>query len=576
MNLSSGANQTIEKPLWFGPDARVLAGWLTRPTTEHIRGGVVCASPIGREARAGRRAIRQIAVTLAEAGFATLRFDFDGTGDSSGEFNDAERDSYWVNSVVEATNLLRSLGAASVSAVGMRLGATLLGVAADRCAVGFTSLVLWDPCESGRSYLRELTALEALRREDFEIVAGGPLETSEYVFMPRAVEEIRHLDLSATKSESLAPRTLVMARDDRAVSERLRTNLNRAHVEWMTTSEQAALLDVDPLLAELPDLTVERISKWLLESPVTETRFNAPRLMDRAVVSRSPGFEVNEHFVELGAQRLFGIVSEPTGDVRGPLIVMFNVANEEHIGPARLWVELSRRWSSLGLRCVRFDLRGLGDSPWTLGQPNPPDYFHAWLDDITDVAHELSPDDPSNVVLVGLCSGAFWAIEAGLALGAQGVCALNPPVSTDFLHALGRLQRSSRSWVRGLGARLEPLGMRRWDAAALWHVSRAVLPKWYAASTLERLNDDGVDLFLTYTTDDISPFQRVPFLRSMDVRRLSDTNFRHIEFLPRVDHALHSADGRVRAIDLLDRHILQRFSGVTMEEGFSPKSEDGP
>jgi len=61
-------------------------------------------------------------------------------------------------------------------------GATLLGVAAAERDAQFTSLVLWDPCESGRSYLRELSALEGLRRESYEANPDGSVETSEFVF----------------------------------------------------------------------------------------------------------------------------------------------------------------------------------------------------------------------------------------------------------------------------------------------------------------------------------------------------------------------------------------------------------
>ena len=216
VTLSVDTYETIEEPLWFGPNGRPLIGWLTRPVGGLARGAVLCAPPIGREARAGRRAMRSLAKALAARGFVTLRFDYDGTGDSSGGFNDVGRDQLWIESVVEATNYLRSLGLKSVSAVGMRLGATLIGVAADRHQLDLSSVVLWDPCESGQSFLRELNALEALRRDDFRIVAGAPVETSEFVFSTRAAEEIRRVVLSKTTSTSFGERTLIMSRSDRA------------------------------------------------------------------------------------------------------------------------------------------------------------------------------------------------------------------------------------------------------------------------------------------------------------------------------------------------------------------------
>ena len=150
MTRTNDSFETIEQPLWFGPGERPLFGWLTTPVGGMARGAILCAPPIGREARAGRRAMRSLALSLASRGWVTLRFDFDGTGDSSGGFNDVGRDEMWIASVVEATTYLRSLGLDSVSAVGMRLGATLIGVAADRHDLDLSAVVLWDPCDSGR------------------------------------------------------------------------------------------------------------------------------------------------------------------------------------------------------------------------------------------------------------------------------------------------------------------------------------------------------------------------------------------------------------------------------------------
>ena len=473
--------------------------------------------------------MRSLALSLATQGFVTLRFDYEGTGDSSGGFNDLGRDRSWVASVVQAADYLRSLGLRSISAVGMRLGATLIGVAADTHDTDFSSVVLWDPCESGRSYLRELNALEALRREQFQIVAGDAIEASEFIFSPQAVEEIRNLSLSKTRSKSFGDRTLVMARNDRGVPKSLRSHLTDESVKWRTTNQQARLLDVDPLKAVLPDQAIDRIVTWLCESADDRASFDVVPPRQEAVVAAQPNrFAVNERIVTIGPNQLFGVVTEPLGESEGPLVIMLNVANEEHTGPARLWVELARRWAGYGLRCARFDMTGLGDSPWLPGESEPPNYFHAWLDDVITAAGVLSPEDPSDTVFLGLCSGAYLAIEAGLALQARGVCALNPPVSMDFIHAVDRLEGLPHSWMRQLGSRLKPVAMLDWGAATLWNLLRLILPSRYAIDLLEQLGKDEVDLFLLYTADDIAPFQNIPFFRKMDVRRLRDTSIRHI------------------------------------------------
>ncbi len=158
----------------------------------------------------------------------------------------------------------------------MRLGATLLGVATDRYDLDFSAVVLWDPCESGKVFLREINALEALRRDDFHIVPGAPVETSEVVFSSRTAEEIRSVALTTT-TRPFGERTLIVARDDRGMSKRLRTALTRENVEWLTTSEQAALLDVDPMWTVLPT-SLDEIATWLVSPnpPLTPYSIRAP------------------------------------------------------------------------------------------------------------------------------------------------------------------------------------------------------------------------------------------------------------------------------------------------------------
>ena len=353
----------VEQPVWFGPTDRPLCGWLTSPPSGTAGHGVLLAPPIGREARAARRAFRVAARRMASQDIVSLRFDYDGTGDSSGHLDDAGRDAAWVDSVSHAAAFLRSLGVTTLSGIGMRLGATILGVAADAHDLALTSLVLWDPCASGRNYLRELSALESLRRDDVSVEPDGSVETSEYLFPPRTVDEIRRLSLTKLDKSPLADRVLVITRDDRSILDTLRERLSKETVEWSETTEQRALVDTDPLHAVMPMHTIDEIIAWLRAQNTSPSRLERQTSKD-AVFSDRPGAgRIRERFEALGSRGLFGIVAEPTGVHAGPLIVFLNVSTDEHTGPSRLWVELSRRWAALGLQCLRFDLTGIGDSP---------------------------------------------------------------------------------------------------------------------------------------------------------------------------------------------------------------------
>ena|ERR1039458_7216840 len=148
-------------PLWFGPSGRPLFGWLHVPEDNQGRGAVVLCPPLARELTSTQYTYRCLAEELAEAGMLAVRFDYDGTGDSSGGDRDPHRVESWLASIGHAVDLARSSGARAVSLVGMRVGALLGAVAAARLG-SIDAVVLWDPCASARSFVREQAALQRM------------------------------------------------------------------------------------------------------------------------------------------------------------------------------------------------------------------------------------------------------------------------------------------------------------------------------------------------------------------------------------------------------------------------------
>src|SRR5580693_3764001 len=178
--MSAREDQFHEESLWFGSADRPLFGRLTTPLGELTNGGILLSPPIGRESRLARRALRTLAIELAVDGYVSLRFDHFGTGDSSGSIDDEGFDRAWLEGVTQGVALLRSLGIASVSAVGMRMGATIVASAASSGDLGLSSFALWHPCQSGRAYARELEALGALRRDAQAVGLGESMKMLEY------------------------------------------------------------------------------------------------------------------------------------------------------------------------------------------------------------------------------------------------------------------------------------------------------------------------------------------------------------------------------------------------------------
>ena len=558
--------QIREESLWFGPTERPLFGRLTAPVGETTKGGVLLSPPIGRESRLARRALRTLAIYLAIDGYVSLRFDHFGTGDSSGSMDDDDFDHTWVEGVIQGVELLRSWGISSVSAVGMRMGATILGAADFANDMSLTSFAMWDPCESGRTYVRELRALGKLRRPVATIGLGESTTMLEYPMSDEVANRIGRFNLSEPASRPSAERVLIVIREDRSVSNEFRERWDSEHVDWATTYEQGPLLDTELPGSVQPVLTIAQIRAWLTAPEVQQSEYLiARRSLDAVITNESNSFPVRESVVELGTQRMFGVVSEPVGYVRGPLIVMVNGINEDHVGPSRLWVELSRRWAGLGLRCVRFDSNELGESPWSPGQTDRPVFDKTLRDDVGNAVRALNPENPAESVFIGLCSGAQVALEATLELKNRGFYAINPQIGAGVLRSANRLRNSDRETVRSFAQRLDKIVKRHQGVdEIIQRMSRLVLLSAFSPIVKSALSKNNSEMFLLLGPNDVSPFNTIPVVGSLVGRRLISSKHINVVIVPGLDHDFLSTLGRGRAIEILDRHVVETFTDVAL------------
>src|ERR1700712_2586031 len=93
--------------------------------------GVVLCSPHGYEELCVHRHWREFAQKLSEQGLPTLRFDYPGTGDSTGDDDMPHQVHAWVDSIRDAIRTLRNIsGVDRVALVGLRIGAMLAAAAA--------------------------------------------------------------------------------------------------------------------------------------------------------------------------------------------------------------------------------------------------------------------------------------------------------------------------------------------------------------------------------------------------------------------------------------------------------------
>jgi alpha-beta hydrolase superfamily lysophospholipase len=545
-------------PVWFGPDERPLFGWLHRPVGGRARGGVVLCPPVGDEDRRVYLTYRKAAEALALAGFAVLRFSYEGTGDSAGSLEDPDRVDAWISSITHAVGYLRRVGAGPVAAVGMRLGATLLTRATPTIEPPLAATVLWDPCASGREFLRHqqllLTTLPGRPPTDTHGV-----DTPGYHINAPLADELRELTIGPVEPPDT--RTLVLARPGRPAPERLRAALAPVAADQLDAVGQDQLLDVAPLDAVVPGQSIKQITEWLTEAMPDQSAIVAAPEPGSAVVGTDlDGAPVRERAVRLGDIGLFGITTEPDQGAHGPWMLFINVATEYHIGPGRAWVDLARAWARHGIRSVRFDLSGAGDSPVHPGQAEEITYARQWLDDLPAVAAGVSPSDPSDTVFIGLCSGGYGAFEAGLAVGSRGAVAINPGLTAPHMSKLSNLWDPRRRAVRTMPKPLARLAVhhgrvatRIWEhykQIAVWHAPMSVPAAAVRA---------GMDVLLVCGQDEAEPFRDVWYWRAMVEPRLAATGRLTFTVIPSMDHVLLFGEGRQAAMQALTDHVLERY-----------------
>ena len=434
---------------------------------DHIApvGDVLLVPAFAEEMNRCRSMVTMQAHALAAIGMGTLVLDMRGTGDSPGEFEQADWEG-WRDDLQCGLKWLRKHGNGCRTLWGVRLGALMAAQLAARDS-SIDKLLMWMPIVNGKTYWTQFLRIriasemglpngvkstEALRQQS---AAGQAVEASGYLVGPVLATQLDSLEMPP--AENLFGKTIAWFE----VGSSADTPMPRANAklvgDWQGKGVQIKMTQVvgppfwqvhereaAPLLVEAGTLALKA---WpALSSGGLATAENDPCTPDVAVTA----VEYPVVFRCLDAD-LTGIVHRGMSNARIGVVIVVAGGPQYRVGAHRQFVSLARMFASNGYPTMRFDLRGMGDSSGAyLGyeQSGP---------DIRAAIDEFLRREPSvqEVALFGECESASGILfYAGQDVRVRRIALANPWVRTPGVQAetilkhyyLDRL-RSRQFWL---------------------------------------------------------------------------------------------------------------------------------
>lgn len=425
------ADGIFRSPHFLPSDYGYQAAWLHAPDDLQVRGTILILPPFGLDYTHSHRSLLHLADRLAMLGFAALRIDYVGTGDSSGDESSISAADDWIQGAVVA---LRALGEAfpdsPPSIIGLRHGALLAAAAATH--VDVTDFVGWAPVDRSQGIQSDAGRPHAIfHQED-----GNPndVEAESFRIPDDPAERLAEIDIS--KLELRIEGSCLILRP----SDRLGSGLWVQRMQQLgIASDDLEQSDLNAMMlehrdGELPHQTLSTLTSWVSRTPATTAQFSEDAYLSY-VRCMAPlnvqGWAERHVVIEAGDRSLVGVFSEPDHleDV-ARVVLLPNSGSLNHIGPNRLGVKLSRELAKVGVATLRFDLGELVTSrarrPDEQSDPNP----ETTLADVAACVTWVCDHRPDvSISIADLCSEDQTALRAAMDLPSSAidhVVSINP------------------------------------------------------------------------------------------------------------------------------------------------------
>jgi hypothetical protein len=417
---------TTEVPTFFGPPDSPLFGVLHLPADHQIRGGVLICGSLGKEGMDSARLLRTLADGQARRGFGVLRFDYLGTGDSAHAQGSADAVAGWVASVGHALNYLKLIGAEPTTAIGVRAGCLILQDYLTR-SHPIKRVAYLDPAGTGRRYLREHNALYRLAVGE-DATPSGEVTVIGGRFSAHAATEFAALRMAADPVSAHRVDNVLLVGRPAETDKHLTALASAGGVDAITSSGLPECARPQEIFLPVPVNAVDSIVEWIDGKAPTRMRRAAPHYLTTVTMpAEGPdGVDVIERIERIEPSGLFAIRTMPRPPSPAPAktVLFFVTAKDLHVGPAREWVELSRRIAATGSQAVRWDPAGLGLSGQISRDPWRSVYFKADIIDAIAAARHAC-HDAGELEVVGICSGSWYAAQTARTVGARAAILVN-------------------------------------------------------------------------------------------------------------------------------------------------------
>lgn len=147
------------------PYGRLFAVYHRPAKQQLVRGHILCVPPFAEEMNRCRSMITLQAQAFAQIGVGTLLVDLYGTGDSAGEYRDAQW-SLWLQNIRASAAWLADQPGGCLALWGIRLGVMLAAESLRLAVAPGAGLLAWQPVADGQTHLTQFLRIRLAAQMD--------------------------------------------------------------------------------------------------------------------------------------------------------------------------------------------------------------------------------------------------------------------------------------------------------------------------------------------------------------------------------------------------------------------------